>query len=166
VQLVEHPERQVGILTVAGSDGARVEPRVAQRCGHDLAELTTWCREDHPSPLPVRSFGQPSPEQVIRDEPTRRIVGGMAARKNHGASIGDDEVYEKVRDTGASKEKAARIANAAANTSRKQVSRKGGQAGSYDDWTVAQLRKRAAELDIRGRSSMKRAHLVRALRNG
>ncbi len=90
----------------------------------------------------------------------------MPARKDHGASIGDDEVYEKVRDQGASKEKAARIANAAANTSRQQVSRKGGQAGSYDDWTVADLRKRAAELDIKGRSSMKRAHLIRALRNG
>jgi hypothetical protein len=46
------------------------------------------------------------------------------------------------------------------------VSRKGGQAGSYDDWTVAQLRKKAGELDIRGRSKMKRAQLVRALRNG
>jgi hypothetical protein len=90
----------------------------------------------------------------------------MPARKNHGASIGDDEVYEKVRDQGASKEKAARIANAAANTSRSQVGRKGGEAGSYDDWTVAQLRKRAAELEIPGRSSMKRAQLIRALRNG
>ena len=90
----------------------------------------------------------------------------MPARKDHGASIGDDEVYEKVRDQGASKEKAARIANAAANTSRSQVGRKGGKAGSYDDWTVAELRKRAAELEIRGRSSMKRAQLIRALRNG
>jgi hypothetical protein len=90
----------------------------------------------------------------------------MPARKNHGASIGDDEVYEKVRDQGASKEKAARIANAAANTSRSQVGRKGGEAGSYDDWTVAKLRKRAAELEIPGRSSMKRAQLIRALRNG
>ena len=89
----------------------------------------------------------------------------MPARKNHGASIGDDELYEKVRDQGASKAKAARIANAAANTSRKQVSKKGGEAGSYDDWTVAQLRKRAAELEIGGRSSMKRAQLIRALRN-
>ena len=89
----------------------------------------------------------------------------MPARKNHGASIGDDEVYEKVRDQGASKEKAARIANAAANTSRSQVGRKGGEAGSYDDWSVAQLRKRAAELEIPGRSSMKRAQLIRALRN-
>ena len=89
----------------------------------------------------------------------------MPARKDHGASIGDDELYEKVRDQGASKQKAARIANAAANTSRKQVSRKGGESGSYDDWTVAELRKRAAELEIRGRSSMKRGQLVRALRN-
>jgi len=38
----------------------------------------------------------------------------MAARKDHGASIGDDELYEKVRDQGARKEKAARIANSAA----------------------------------------------------
>ena len=90
----------------------------------------------------------------------------MPARKDHGASIGDDELYEKVRDQGASKEKAARIANAAANTSREQVGRKGGKAGSYDDWTVAELRKRAAELDIPGRSKMKRDRLVRALRNG
>jgi hypothetical protein len=89
----------------------------------------------------------------------------MPARKDHGASIGDDEVYEKLRDQGASKQKAARIANAAANTSRKQVSKKGGESGSYDDWTVAQLRKRAGELEIRGRSSMKRAQLIRALRN-
>ena len=49
--------------------------------------------------------------------------------------------------------------------SRTQVSKKGGQAGSYDDWTVAQLRKRAAELEISGRSSMKRSQLIRALRN-
>jgi hypothetical protein len=89
----------------------------------------------------------------------------MPARKDHGASIGDDELYEKVRARGASKQKAARIANAAANTSRTQVSKKGGESGSYDDWTVAQLRKRAAELEIRGRSSMKRAQLIRALRN-
>ena len=89
----------------------------------------------------------------------------MPARKNHGASIGDDELYEKVRDQGASKQKAARIANAAANTSREQVSKRGGQAGSYDDWTVVQLRKRASDLDITGRSSMKRAQLIRALRN-
>ncbi len=89
----------------------------------------------------------------------------MAARKDHGASIGDDELYEKMRDQGASREKAARIANAAANSSRKAVSSKGGHSGSYDDWTVAQLRTRAAEVGISGRSTMKRAQLIHALRN-
>ncbi len=89
----------------------------------------------------------------------------MPAKKTPGPSVKDDETYEALRDEGASKEKAARIANAAANTSRKQVGRKGGKAGSYDDWTVADLRKRAAEFDIEGRSSMNKSELVKALRD-
>ena len=60
---------------------------------------------------------------------------------------------------------AARIANAAANTSRSAVGKKGGKSGSYDDWTVSDLRKRAAELDIGGRSSMSKSDLVKALRD-
>ena len=88
----------------------------------------------------------------------------MPARRDHGASIGDDEMYEALRDQGASKEKAARISNAAANSSRSEVGKKGGESGSYDDWTVKDLRKRAAELEIEGRSSMDKKQLVRALR--
>ena len=89
----------------------------------------------------------------------------MAARKDHGASIGDDEMYEALRDQGASKEKAARISNAAANSSRSKVGRKGGESGSYDDWTVDDLRKRAGELEIHGRSRMNKKQLVDALRH-
>ena len=89
----------------------------------------------------------------------------MPARKDHGASIGDDELYEALRDQGDSKEKAARISNAAANSSRSKVGTKGGEAGSYDDWTVDHLRKRAGELEIRGRSRMNKKQLVNALRN-
>ncbi|WP_345463730.1 DUF7218 family protein [Nocardioides marinquilinus] len=89
----------------------------------------------------------------------------MPAKKDHGASVGDDELYEKIRAEGGSKQKAARIANAAANTSRSAVGRKGGASGSYDDWTVEDLRKRAAELDISGRSSMRRDELIDALRD-
>ena len=77
----------------------------------------------------------------------------------------DPELYESLRDDGASKEKAARIANAANNSSRSEVGSKGGQSGSYDDWTVEDLRKRAGELDIEGRSSMSKRELVDALRN-
>lgn len=86
-------------------------------------------------------------------------------RRKPGPSVKDDEVYEKLRDEGNSKEKSARIANAAANTSRSAVGRKGGKSGSYDDWTKADLVKRARELEIEGRSSMDKKQLIDALRN-
>ena len=89
----------------------------------------------------------------------------MPEKKTPGPSIKDPEMYEALRDDGASKEKAARISNAAAASSRSEVGEKGGEAGSYDDWSVEDLRKRARELDIEGRSSMDKQELIEALRN-
>lgn len=89
----------------------------------------------------------------------------MPAKKTPGPSVKDPDLYEELRDQGNSKEKSARIANAAAGSSRSAVGRKGGEAGSYDDWSVERLRKRAAELDIDGRSRMTKSELVEALRN-
>ena len=89
----------------------------------------------------------------------------MPASKKPGPSVKDDELYEKLREQGNSKEKSARIANAAANTSRSEVGHRGGSSPAYEDWTVEDLRKRAAELDIEGRSSMDKAALIDALRN-
>ncbi|GHH64790.1 DUF7218 family protein [Promicromonospora soli] len=86
-------------------------------------------------------------------------------RRDPGPSVKDKELYEKLRDEGNSKEKAARIANAAAGSSRKSLGRKGGRSGDYDNWTVERLRKRAAEIGIEGRSSMRKGELVKALRN-
>ncbi len=85
--------------------------------------------------------------------------------KDHGPSVKDDEQYEALRDQGASKEKAARIANAGAAGGRSSVGRKGGSAGSYDDWTVDELRKRAKELGLSGYSGKKKSALVAMLRN-
>ncbi len=85
--------------------------------------------------------------------------------KKPGPSVKDDETYEALRREGASKEKAARIANAGAAEGKETVARRGGEAGSYDDWTVDELRKRAAELGIEGRSDMTKDELIDALRN-
>jgi hypothetical protein len=85
--------------------------------------------------------------------------------KDHGRSVKDDELYEKLRKSGDSKEKAARIANAAANEGRSKVSRRGGKSGNYEEMPVDELRKRAAKVGIDGRSKMKKGELVSALRN-
>ncbi|MCV7194014.1 Rho termination factor N-terminal domain-containing protein [Mycolicibacterium brumae] len=85
-------------------------------------------------------------------------------QRDPGPSVKDKELYEKLRDEGNSKEKSARIANAAADTSRSAVGRRGGKSPSYDEWTVDELRERAAELDIDGRSSMNKNELIDALR--
>ena len=87
----------------------------------------------------------------------------MPEKRDPGPSVKDDELYEKLRDEGNSKEKSARIANAKAGG--ENVSKKGGESGSYDDWSVDDLRDRAAELDIEGRSKMDKSELIDALRN-
>ena len=89
----------------------------------------------------------------------------MPGRKSPGPSVKDPEVYEKVRESGASKQKAARIANAAANTSRSAVGKKGGSSPSYDDWKKTDLEKQASKVGIKGRSKMNKQELIKALRN-
>lgn len=85
--------------------------------------------------------------------------------KKHGPSIKNPDAYEEIRKDGASKEKAARISNAMASEGASKVARRGGKAGDYEDWTVDKLRERARELDIDGRSSMRKDELIDALRN-
>ncbi|WP_430332694.1 DUF7218 family protein [Rhodococcus sp. ACT016] len=77
----------------------------------------------------------------------------------------DPALYEKLRDEGESKEKAARISNAAANEGRSAIGHKGGEAANYEDRTVDELRERAQELGISGYASMDKAELISALRN-
>jgi len=79
--------------------------------------------------------------------------------------IKDEEVYEAVLEEGASKQKAARIANAAARDGRSAVGRRGGSSESYDDWTVKELRGRAKEIGLTGYSTLRKKELIAALRD-
>jgi hypothetical protein len=84
--------------------------------------------------------------------------------KDHGPTVKDDETYEALREDGASKQKAARIANARASDDQ-SPSKKGGNAPPYEEWTRDELYDRAKELGIEGRSDMTKDALIEALRS-
>ena len=81
--------------------------------------------------------------------------------KDHGPTVKNDEQYEALREGGASKEKAARIANSDTH----ETAKKGGEAGTYEDRSKEDLEKKAREVGIEGRSDMTKDELADALRN-
>ncbi|WP_092804807.1 DUF7218 family protein [Rhodococcus globerulus] len=87
------------------------------------------------------------------------------ARRDSQPQLKDQDPYEKLREKGDSKEKAARISNAAANRGRSNVAKTGGRSASYEEWTVDELKTRAKELDLHGYSKMKKSELIDELRN-
>jgi hypothetical protein len=81
------------------------------------------------------------------------------------ASIKAEEMYDELGEQGNSQEQAEGMSYAAATTGRSAVGRKGGgRAGSYDAWTVLELRTRAKELGITGYSGLNKSDLISELR--
>jgi hypothetical protein len=80
-------------------------------------------------------------------------------------SIKDPHLFDKLVDDVASPHKAARISNAAARDGRSAVGHRGGESGSYEEWTVHGLRGRAKELGLRGYSRLKKSDLISQLRD-
>lgn len=78
--------------------------------------------------------------------------------KDHGSQIKNDDLYEKLRDDGASKEKAARIANA----KEAGTLDKGGT--HLENRSKDELYDEAKEIGIEGRSKMDKDELIDAIR--
>jgi hypothetical protein len=81
------------------------------------------------------------------------------------SSVKNEKLYQDLRKQGDSKEKAARISNAAAAEGRSAVGRRGGKSRSYTEWTVPELKKRAKELGMSGYSSLTKDKLISILLN-
>lgn len=89
----------------------------------------------------------------------------------------DERQYEHIKDSarerGKSKDRAEEIAARTVNKQRQKEGRTeqrsssgtGNPNTSLEDRTVKDLRNRAAELDVSGRSDMSKEELVRAIRN-
>jgi hypothetical protein len=78
--------------------------------------------------------------------------------RDHGPQIKDDALYEKLREEGASEEKAARIANAKAAGTLHHDS------VPLEDRTKKELLDEARRIGIEGRSTMTKTALVKAIR--
>jgi len=79
--------------------------------------------------------------------------------KEHGAQIKDDELYEKLRKEGNSKEKAARIANAKAGHELHRDS------VHLENRSKEELYDEAERIGIEGRSEMSKKELIDAIRD-
>ncbi len=90
------------------------------------------------------------------------------ARARKVPSLKNPELYEELREQGASKEKAARISNAQAkygNKGENAPSRKGGSSSRYEDWRRDDLYAKAREIGLTGLSRATKSDLIQALRS-
>lgn len=79
--------------------------------------------------------------------------------KKTSSRVKNEKQYEKLREIGYSKQKAARIANT------EDAGVKGGKSKNYEKWNKKELMDKARQVGIEGRSKMSKDELIHALRN-
>jgi hypothetical protein len=83
---------------------------------------------------------------------------------NVGPSVKDSRLYKVLRHEGIKKAKAVRIANAMVRSPGSRVPKQSRRSAAYEKWTKSDLRARARKVGVKGRSSMRKTELVKALR--
>jgi Rho termination factor, N-terminal domain len=86
----------------------------------------------------------------------------MVQKKAARTGVKDKALYKRLRKLGVSTKESARVANSSAKTSRTKTSQHSA-AHSFADLKVPELRRRAKKAGIKGRSTMNKKQLVKAL---
>lgn len=95
-------------------------------------------------------------------------AGKTTDDETRSPSIKNPEVYDALREQGASPEKAARISNARAkhgDSGPNAPSVKGGKSPKYEEWSRDDLYEKAREIGLSGLSRATKAELIDALRS-
>jgi Rho termination factor, N-terminal domain len=87
----------------------------------------------------------------------------MVAKKA-GTGVKNKALYKRLRKLGVSAKESLRVAKASVKTPSKKASARGGAASSYDNLKVPELQRKAKKAGIKGRSTMSKKQLVKALR--
>jgi hypothetical protein len=87
---------------------------------------------------------------------------GAKAKARTG--VKNKALYKRLRNLGVSAKESTRVANSSAKTSRKRPSPRSGAVSSFANLKVPELRRRAKKAGVKGRSTMNKKQLIRALR--
>ena len=95
------------------------------------------------------------------------------AQTKANTSVKNKALYKRLRNLGVSVKESTRVANASktrppskskTRPPSKKASQRGGAVTSYANWKVPQLQRRAKKVGIKGRSTMNKKQLIKALR--
>jgi Rho termination factor, N-terminal domain len=89
---------------------------------------------------------------------------GTGSKTKAKTGVKNKALYKRLRNLGVSAKESARVASSSAKTSPKKASKRSGALSSFDNLKVPELRRRAKKAGIKGRSTMNKKQLIRALR--
>jgi hypothetical protein len=85
-------------------------------------------------------------------------------QKKAATGVQNKALYKRLRNLGVSAKESARVANGSAKTSRKKATQHSGTVSSFANLKVPELRRRAKKAGVKGRSTMNKKQLIKALR--
>jgi hypothetical protein len=89
---------------------------------------------------------------------------GTSVKTKARTGVKDKALYKRLRNLGVSTKESARVANSSAKTSRKKATQHSSTVSSFANLKVPELRRRAKKAGVKGRSTMNKKQLIKALR--